>query len=430
MGLGILRMRPFDTEVLALEEVLCTLLALLVDRIVQRKISRELVLHQIARIQVHRPGTEGVVVSCHSKVKVVSEDEIHSGIPEIEASGILLAERRHQKTGRPGRLLRDETERDAHERDADILHNQIRRSEDRFLGRFGDHLRRTHIQIEMRMFEFADRVLSFRDVDRAVRHHLDVLSVEDAVLLCCYHVRDPRLVRVEIVADLLHVEGFAALGHRRLSLPFSREGVESSPREDNSCQHVILHVVGREFHVVVGDCHITIIIHLPLAVGEILTDRILGSGECRKGNGALRQKVQRIRPRKGIRPHQRIPDHQRISSGQGGQPGGIRRRKAVGRKGDGAGETVNMKGNATRKAVSPASEYGISRDRNPQRQGVIGKHNRRDRRIRIGIDAPAIGQRTLRLLAEKGYSCHRDCERRQHNGRYMLSDMQFFPIFA
>ena len=104
-------MRPFDTEVLALEKVLCTFLALLVDRIVQRKISRELVLHQIARIQVHRPGTEGVVVSCHSKVKVVSEDEIHSGIPEIEASGILLAERRHQKTGRPGRLLRDETER-------------------------------------------------------------------------------------------------------------------------------------------------------------------------------------------------------------------------------------------------------------------------------------------------------------------------------
>ena len=146
------------------------------------------------------------------------------------------------------------------------------------------------------MFQIADRVFAFGDVDGLVRHHLDVLSVEDAVILFRDHVRDPGLAGVEIVPDLLHVESLSPLSHLRLAFPLLGQTVVGSSREDCPGGHVILHVISLQLDVVVRDLDIAPVVHLALPVREILSDRILRPGECRSGKGTLVQHEQRVSP--------------------------------------------------------------------------------------------------------------------------------------
>ena len=153
----------------------------------------------------------------------------------------------------------------------------------------------------MGMFEIADSVFSFCDVDGLVRHHLDVLSMKNPVILLRDHVRDPGLAGVEIVPDLLHVESLPSLSHLRLSLPLLRQAVVGASREDSSGGHVIFHVVGLELDVIIGDLHIAPVVHLTLSVRKILPYGILGSRERRAGQGTLVQQGNGVRPESRIR---------------------------------------------------------------------------------------------------------------------------------
>ena len=138
----------------------------------------------------------------------------------------------------------------------------------------------------MRMLAVADRVFSVGYVDRAVRHHLDVPSMKDTVLLLGYHVGYARLLGVEVVAYLLHCVGLSALLHLRLPDPCPG-GVPGSPGEDCSGLEVVLHVVGGELHVAVGHAHVTIIVYHPFTFGEVLYYGVPCRRECRCVKGTL-----------------------------------------------------------------------------------------------------------------------------------------------
>ncbi|CCX51895.1 unknown [Alistipes sp. CAG:514] len=166
----------------------------------------------------------------------------------------------------------------------------MRRAEDRLLGRLCHHLGGGQFKIVVGMLKIADSVLSLGDVDGSVRHHLDVLSVKYAVILPGDHVGDPGLSRVEIVADLLHAESLLALRHLRLPLPLAGKAVVSTSGIDRPRGHVIFHVVCLQLDVLIGDFNLAPVVHLALAVGEILPDGILRSRESRPGERTLLQK--------------------------------------------------------------------------------------------------------------------------------------------
>ena len=133
----------------------------------------------------------------------------------------------------------------------------------------------------MRMLEVADSVLSLGDVYGLVRHHLYVLAVQESLLLLSYHIGDAGLVGVEIVAQLLHGVCGTALLHHRLALDLARKSVQSTPGEHCAGIHVILHIVGAEFHVLVLDGHVSVKENFPLPVAEHLHGGILAGGEGR-----------------------------------------------------------------------------------------------------------------------------------------------------
>ena len=145
----------------------------------------------------------------------------------------------------------------------------------------------------MRMFAVADSVFSVCDVDGMVRHHLDVLSVQDAVLFLSDHVLDSGLLGGEIVSDLLHGVGFSSLFHHRLSL-YDACRVLGSTGEKCLCLKVILHVIGCQFHICIGNADVAIIVDYPLSIAEIFDNRVLCRSECRGIQRTLVQKVERI----------------------------------------------------------------------------------------------------------------------------------------
>ena len=57
----------------------------------------------------------------------------------------------------------------------------------------------------MRMVGIADRVFAMLYIDGPVIHHLDILSVENAVVLGSYHIVDEGLSGVEIIIQALHL---------------------------------------------------------------------------------------------------------------------------------------------------------------------------------------------------------------------------------
>ena len=129
----------------------------------------------------------------------------------------------------------------------------------------------------MRLLGIADRVFSFGDVDGIIRHHLDVLSVENAVRFLCHDVGYARLAALEIVAQLLHRVGLAALAHRRLSGDVSERILRASGI-DCLCLEVIFHVVSSEFHVPVCHGNIAVVIDHLSSLAEILDYRVENAG--------------------------------------------------------------------------------------------------------------------------------------------------------
>ena len=100
----------------------------------------------------------------------------------------------------------------------------------------------------MRMLAVADRIASLGHIDGIVRHHLDVLALDYALLFRRDHIRDPGLPRLEIVAELLHLVALSAVLHHRLSLDLPGSRVLRAPRVKGVVFQVIFHIVGRQFH--------------------------------------------------------------------------------------------------------------------------------------------------------------------------------------
>ena len=122
------------------------------------------------------------------------------------------------------------------------------------------------------MFQIADRILSLSDIDRPVRKHLDVFTMQKSVFLLCNHIGDAGFLRVEVISDFLHrICGFA-LFHHRLSLPFACKSIQSTACINSSGLHIILHIICRKFQIIVLYGDVTIIVNLPLSVGKNFHD--------------------------------------------------------------------------------------------------------------------------------------------------------------
>ena len=164
------------------------------------------------------------------------------------------------------------------------------------------------MQVVVRLVEIADRILSACDIDGLVRHHLDLLSMQEAFLLLGNHVGNPGLAGAEIIPQFLHLVCILALLHFRKSLPLLGDGIVCSAGIDGAGLHVIFHEIGREFHVVVFDVDFAVVIYFPLSVGEDLDDRVFRTGECRSIERALLLKGGGVDLEKGIRFVDRIAD--------------------------------------------------------------------------------------------------------------------------
>ena len=165
----------------------------------------------------------------------------------------------------------------------------------------------------MRFLQVTDRIHAVFHVDGLVRHHLDLLTLQDAFGLFGDHVGDARLPGVEVVIHLVHLVAGTALGHLRKAVPFSREGVQLSAGIHRVGGHVKTDIIGRELHVLVGDRSAAVIVDEPVSVGKIRYNGVLGGGEGRPVERTLVQHVQGvlsglgngIGPRQGI-PHPRL----------------------------------------------------------------------------------------------------------------------------
>ena len=140
------------------------------------------------------------------------------------------------------------------------------RSEHCLPGRLGHNLGRREFHVVVGMLQIAYGIFTLGYVDGLVRHHLDVPAMEYSFVLAGDHVGDPGLAGVEVVTDLFHVEGLAALGHYRLAFPCMVQGVIRAPCEYDTCRHVVFHVIGRQLQVLVRDLNVSPVVHLALAV--------------------------------------------------------------------------------------------------------------------------------------------------------------------
>ena len=81
-----------------------------------------------------------------------------------------------------------------------------------------------------------------------VRHHLDILPMQNPILFLSYHVLDPCLLCGEIIPDLLHRVGFPTLFHDWLTCDYTC-AILGPACKKCLCLKVILHIVCCEFHV-------------------------------------------------------------------------------------------------------------------------------------------------------------------------------------
>ena len=179
MRLGILRVGPPEAEVLGLAEIRTALFTRLVVGVGEGEAAVELVVHLVPGVDIHAIGTQGEIAAGQGEVEIVAQDEVHTGVLDEESAGDLLAEGRHQQTRGPGGLGRDETEGES-DGDRDIGDHRISRSEDRLLGGLRHDLRHGQFHVIVRVLQVADRVHAFLHVHRLVRHHLDLLALQEA----------------------------------------------------------------------------------------------------------------------------------------------------------------------------------------------------------------------------------------------------------
>ena len=304
-GLAVLLVGPLDAEVAGREKVRAALFTGLVVAVVEAEAAGEFVSDHVARVDVERPGAQGIDVAGHREVKVVADDEIHAHVAREETAGLFLAEGRHQQAGGAGGLFRYEAEGEHDgQRNAGDIGN--RGAENGLLARFRDDLGHLELEEVMRFLEVADGVHAVGDVDGLVRQHLDVAALEQAFVLLGDHVGDAGLAALEVVAELFHLVGLAALAHFGHALPLAGQRVQGAPGIDRGRIHVILHVVGRQLEILVLDGNPAPVVDLALAVGEDLQRRVGGIGEGRTVEGTLAEQVDRVGLENRIGPVQGV----------------------------------------------------------------------------------------------------------------------------
>ena len=286
-------MGPAQAEVLGLDEVRASFFAGLVVGIAEGQRAVELVIDFIAGVDVYRPGAQREIGAGEGQVEIVSQHEVHAGVADIETAGLFLAEGGHQQTRGALRLLGYEAEGE-YQGHRNAGHYGPGRAEDRLLRRLGDDLGHGQLQVVVRLLQVTDRVNALGEVDGLVRHHLDVLALQQAFALLGDHVGDAGLLGVEVVAEFVHFIRLAVFGHFGQAFPFSGGGVLAAAREDGVGLHVVLNVVCREFHVLVAHRGAAVVVDLALTVGEIRDDGVLGGGEGRFFQGTLAQQVQGV----------------------------------------------------------------------------------------------------------------------------------------
>ena len=293
VGLGILRMGPAEAEVLGLYEVGAALFTGLVVGIAEGQGAVELVIDFITGVYVYRPGSQGEVGTRDGEVEIVTQHEVHTGVTDVEAARLFLAEGRHQEAGGPGRLLRHEAEgEDQGNRNAG--HHGPCRAENGLLRGFGDDLGHTKLQVIVWLLQVADRIDTFLQVDGLVRHHLDALSLQQALALLGDHIGDAGLAGIEVIPQFVHLVRLPVLRHFRQAFHLPGSGVLAAAGEDGVGLHIVDQIIGRELHILIGDGGTAVVVDFTLPVGEIRDDGVFGRRESGLLQGTLVQQVQGI----------------------------------------------------------------------------------------------------------------------------------------
>ena len=319
-GLGVLGMAPVHAEVLRFAEGVSAALARDVVGVVDGQGTVEGVAFLVARCQAGRPRTVGVDVAGQGQVEVVADDHGIAEVAQVEAAGFLFTVARDQDAAGTVGPLRDEAEGDD-ERNRHVADHGVGRAEHGALLGFGHDLGRGHLQVVVRMFGVADRVLAARDVDGLVGHHLELFADQLAFLLLRGHVLDAGLAGLEVVVHLVHLVAFAAGGHHGAPRHLVGDGVGRTFGVDNVEFGVVGHVVGLEFHVLVFGGDVAEIIDD--VVLDVLHHGVAGRGEGRTVNHALGLNDEgvggtgrRVGERRRILEFQRVAgEYQRIACG-------------------------------------------------------------------------------------------------------------------
>ena len=132
----------------------------------------------------------------------------------------------------------------------------------------------------MRLLTITDGVFSVCDVDGVVRHHLDVFSMKDTLLLLSHHIGDSGFSCVEIIADLIHGVRLASLFHHRLPDSVTCRVGSASCIKD-TCLKVIFHIIRGQLHVAVVHTDIAIVVYDLISIAEVLYNGVFCRCECR-----------------------------------------------------------------------------------------------------------------------------------------------------
>ena len=105
-------MGPLYAEILTCAVVRQTFLTRHVVTVVDVQVSREMIPPYIFRPGSYRPCSFRIDIAGQLQIHVVTQREIVSEIAQIQASTVVVAEGRHDDTGRVGVGEGEETERD------------------------------------------------------------------------------------------------------------------------------------------------------------------------------------------------------------------------------------------------------------------------------------------------------------------------------
>ena len=164
------------------------------------------------------------------------------------------------------------------------------------------------MQVVMRMFKVADRILAAFYADGLVCQHLNPGTLQQAFVLLGNHIGDSGLAGIEVIPQLFHLISILALGHFRQTLPFTGQGIKDSGCMDDARLHVVFHVLCLQGHVSIGDGHISVIAALALAVRENIHNRVACGRKSREFKGTVLLHCGRVGLKEGIRPVQRVSD--------------------------------------------------------------------------------------------------------------------------